>query len=125
MTKLLIDGCLHPSLVPMAQNTGVVAVHVSYMGLSGLKDWELMKVIADGEYTFVANNRSDFLALYNREVVHAGLIVITPNVEPAQQGELFQAALEYMGGRDPMNTVIEADYVTEGVKCRQYRFPAG
>jgi len=82
-----------------------------------------MKEIAAREYTFVTNNRSDFLALYNREAVHAGLIVIAPSVGPAQQRELFEAALGHIGAQDPMNTVTGVDYVGEVVKIRQYRFP--
>ena len=84
-----------------------------------------MKLIAEREFTFVTNNRSDFLALYNREDVHAGLIVIAPSVGPAQQRELFDAALRHTGAEDPMNTVIEADYAGDVVKIRQYRFPRG
>jgi hypothetical protein len=45
------------------------------------------------DYTFVTNNRSDFLALYRRTPLHAGLVIIVPNVEPALQRQLFEAAL--------------------------------
>jgi predicted nuclease of predicted toxin-antitoxin system len=91
MAKLLIDECQHTSLVELAQMAGHVADHVNYMGLSGSKDWELMSVVREKEYTLVTNNRSDFLALYGREGIHAGLIVIVPSVRPAQQRELFRA----------------------------------
>lgn len=55
-----------------------------------------MKVIAEGGYRFVTNNRSDFLAMYNRQAIHAGLIVIVPSVRPARQADLFRAALAYL-----------------------------
>ncbi|MGC2297723.1 MAG: hypothetical protein WA476_02895 [Acidobacteriaceae bacterium] len=53
------------------------------------------------------------------------LIVIAPSVGPAQQGELFQAALGHIGTQDPMNTVTEVDYTGEAIKIRQYLFPRG
>jgi predicted nuclease of predicted toxin-antitoxin system len=59
--KLLIDECLHTSLVSVAHSAGHSADHVSHRGLGGLKDWQLMRVIREQEYTFVTNNRSAFL----------------------------------------------------------------
>ena len=46
--------------------------------------------IRSDEYTFVTNNRTDFTARYSREELHAGLVIIVPNVVPARQRELFQ-----------------------------------
>jgi predicted nuclease of predicted toxin-antitoxin system len=123
MAKLLIDECLHTSLVDLAHRAGHAADHVTHLGLGGAKDWQLMPVIREREYAFVTNNGSDFMALYGREAVHAGLIVIVPNVPPARQRELLQAALEHAGERDLTNTVIEVDYRAEAVECREYRFP--
>ena len=65
--KLLIDECLHTSLVELAHAAGHAADHVNYLGLGGLKDWQLMGTIRQQDYTFVTNNRSDFLALHGRE----------------------------------------------------------
>lgn len=78
--KLLIDECLHTSLVELAHAAGHVADHVNYLGLGGLKDWQLMATIRQQEYTFVTNNRSDFLALHGREPLHAGVIIVVPSV---------------------------------------------
>jgi predicted nuclease of predicted toxin-antitoxin system len=125
MAKLLIDECQHTSLVELAQMAGHVADHVNYMGLSGSKDWEPMSVVREKEYTLVTNNRSDFLALYGREGIHAGLVVIAPSVRPAQQRELFQAVLKHIGGRDLTNTVIEVDFHDAAIECREYRLPPG
>lgn len=72
--KLLIDECLHTSLVTAAHSAGHSADHVSHRGLGGLKDWQLMRVIREQEYTFVTNNRSDFLDLHAKERLHAGVI---------------------------------------------------
>jgi predicted nuclease of predicted toxin-antitoxin system len=125
MVKLLIDECLHTSLVDLAYQAGYAADHVIYLGLSGSKDWQLRSVIREREYTFVTNNRSDFLALYAHEAVHTGLIVIVPNVPPGRQRELFRAALQQIGGRELTNTVIEVDFRDGAVECREYRFPPG
>jgi hypothetical protein len=35
------------------------------------------------DYTFVTNNRTDFIALYAKEELHAGLVIIVPNVTPS------------------------------------------
>jgi hypothetical protein len=50
-----------------------------------------MRVIGEQDYTIVPNNRSDFLDLHGKEPLHAGVIVIVPNVVPSQQRELFAA----------------------------------
>jgi hypothetical protein len=55
-----------------------IADHVNYLGLGSSKDWELMKLIVEQDYTFVTNNRTDFLALYQRVSLHAGLVIIHP-----------------------------------------------
>jgi predicted nuclease of predicted toxin-antitoxin system len=125
MPGLLIDECLHTSLVEVAHTAGYAADHVTYLGLGGSKDWQLRSVIREREYTFVTNNASDFLALYGREAVHAGLIVIVPSAPPARQRELFWAVLQHIGGRDLTNTVVEVDFRGGRVECREYRFPPG
>jgi predicted nuclease of predicted toxin-antitoxin system len=121
--KLLIDECLHTSLVTIAHAAGHTADHVAHRGLSGLKDWQLMQVIREQEYTFVTNNRSDFLDLHGKEPLHAGVIVIVPNVIPSQQRELFTAALKHIGTRDLTNTVVEVRFVGNDIQCSEYELP--
>ena len=121
--KLLIDECLHTSLVGIAHSAGHTADHVAHRGLGGLKDWQLMQVIREQEYTFVTNNRSDFLALHGKEALHAGVIVIVPNVIPSQQRELFAAALKHIGTRDLTNTVVEVRFVGDEIRCSEYELP--
>lgn len=120
--KLLIDECLHTSLVSVA-HSGHSADHVSHRGLGGLKDWQLMRVIREQEYTFVTNNRSDFLSLHGKEPLHAGVIVIVPNVAPLQQQELFTAALRHIGTRDLTNAVVEVRFVKDEIQCSEYELP--
>jgi predicted nuclease of predicted toxin-antitoxin system len=121
--KVLIDECLHTSLVTVAHAAGHSADHVSHRGLGGLKDWQLMRVIRDQEYTFVTNNRSDFLDLHGKEPLHAGVVVIVPNVVPLQQRELFSAALQHIGTRDLTNMVVEVLLVGDDIQCSEYELP--
>jgi predicted nuclease of predicted toxin-antitoxin system len=121
--KLLIDECLHTSLVELAHAAGHVADHVIYRGLGGSKDWQLMATIRQEDYTFVTNNRSDFLHLHGQEPLHAGVIIVVPSVAPVGQRELFSAALEHIGARDLINTVIEVKYVRNRIACSEYALP--
>jgi len=121
--RLLIDECLHTSLVAIAHQAGHACDHVNFIGLSGYKDWQLMDRIRAGGYTFVTNNRVDFAALYNREEIHAGLIIIMPNVTPRLQGELFRAALAHIGRREPVNALLEVDMTDAGITCREFLYP--
>lgn len=123
MAKLLIDECLHTSLLKLAHEAGHTADHVNYLGLGSSKDWDLMRLILDRDYTFVTNNRTDFLALYGRAQLHAGLLIIVPNVMPALQRELFQAALRFIGERELINAVVEVEYRGKEIECRQYPMP--
>lgn len=82
-----------------------------------------MQVIREQEYTFVTNNRADFLALHGKEPLHAGVIVIVPNVIPSQQRELFTTALKHIGTRDVTNTVVEVRFVGDDIQCSEYEFP--
>jgi hypothetical protein len=45
------------------------------------------------EFVFVTNNARDFRKLMAEAELHAGLIVIVPNVRPIAQSELFERAL--------------------------------
>lgn len=103
--KFLIDECPHTSLVQVAQAAGYPADHVNFLSLGGLKDWQLLPVIRERDFTFVTNNGPDFLALLGKEPLHPGIIVIVPNVTPVLQRELYQAALDHIGARDLTNVV--------------------
>ena len=55
MAKLLIDECLHTSLLKLAHEAGHTTDHVNHLGLGSSKDWDLMKLILNRDYTFVTN----------------------------------------------------------------------
>jgi hypothetical protein len=59
---------------------------------------------------FVTNNARGFRKLMGESELHAGLIVITPNVTPSVQRQLFEPALGEVGKLpDMINMVIEID----------------
>ena len=121
--KFLIDECHHTSLVAVAHAAGHQCDHVNFLGLSGSKDWQLTNEIRVGDYTFVTNNRTDFIALYGKEELHAGLVIIVPNVTPSLQRELFRTALRHIGDRDLMNVVLEVELAGSSAVFREYMFP--
>lgn len=122
--NFLIDECLHTSLVTIARERGHVADHVSWLGLSGTADWDLMPIIIGRDLTFVTNNASDFRRLYRSEPIHAGLVIIVPNVRPAFQRALFMALLEYLGDNvDLVNEAIEVRLERDEIQIDRYGLP--
>ena len=87
--KFLVDECLHTSLVVVAHEAGHVCDHVNFLGLGGYKDWQLMAKIRAEDCTLVTNNRADFVALFAKEALHSGLLIILPSVTPLLQRQLF------------------------------------
>ncbi|MBI2687370.1 MAG: DUF5615 family PIN-like protein [Acidobacteria bacterium] len=122
--RFLIDECLHESLVGVAHDAGFEAMHVNHLGLSGKPDWSLAERIVHGEFTFVTNNRVDFIRLFGKMELHAGLIIIVPNAVPDLQQALFRAALKFVEGKDLVNSVIEVTLKTGTVLCVRYDLPA-
>jgi predicted nuclease of predicted toxin-antitoxin system len=119
----LIDECLHTSLVKVATDRLYEAYHVAHLGMSGLKDHEVMPRIRDKDFTLVTNNAIDFRRLFQQEQIHAGLIIIVPNVAPAIQRALLAAALDYVGDRDLVNRVIEINLIAVGTDIKEYEVP--
>ena len=123
--KFLIDECLHTSLVEVAVERGHEATHVNYRGLSGVQDWNLMAPIREGQFTFVTNNAADFRRLYAREELHAGLIIVVPQVPPAEQRTLFDALLsEFEEDEELLNEVIEITIDGDDILFTRYDPPA-
>lgn len=118
--NFLIDECLHTSLVEVAIARGHEATHVTYRGLSGVQDWNLMAPIREGDFTFVTNNAKDFRRLYAREELHAGLVILIPNVPPADQRALFDVVLDDIAGGDLINEALEIQVVEGEVEIIRY-----
>ena len=121
--RFLIDECLHTSLVEIAARRGHTARHVNWLGLSGETDWNLMLHIVAEDFTFVTNNARDFRKLYGRQQLHAGLIIIVPQVVPDRQRVLFDAVLDEIGLEEPVNEMIEVELEDGAAVITRYELP--
>jgi predicted nuclease of predicted toxin-antitoxin system len=120
----LIDENLSPCLTATAQAFGHPAFHINHRGWSSLSDPEVLRHMLDEDLTLVTNNWDDFRPMLIRAAVHAGVVVILPNVRRDRQIELFTAALSAIGDHDPpldmVNTVLE---VHEDGRVVRYSLP--
>lgn len=124
--RFLIDECLHTSLVDVARQHGHEAHHVNWLGLSGATDRGLMRRIVEEDFTFVTNNAADFRRLYARQEVHAGPVIIVPQVSPARQRALFSSLFDTLDPEDALlNEVIEISLDGEDVVVTRYELPEG
>jgi predicted nuclease of predicted toxin-antitoxin system len=137
--KLLIDECLSEGLTKIARGRGhPESSHVRWIGKAGAKDWELLPVILDGDWTFVTKNSVDFRGPadtpgsqgeYRKVMLHAGLICLNGPIgmDLDMQIELFQAALDALDEHDDLiNRVLEVTLDTAGthaVNCYRSRAP--
>lgn len=122
--EFLIDECLHTSLVEVAQDRGHQASHVNWLGLSGTTDWDLMPRILEGDFTFVTNNAADFRRLHGQEELHAGLVILIPQVPPSLQRQLFETLLETLDPEEHLiNEVIEISVADGEVVFDRYALP--
>jgi predicted nuclease of predicted toxin-antitoxin system len=92
--KFLIDECLSPNIVTVANDRGFEAYHVAHRGWGGCTDRRLLQHLLEEELVLVTNNRDDFLDLVSGVELHPGLLVILPNVRRAGQIALFGRGLE-------------------------------
>ncbi len=119
----LIDECLHPSLVGVAEERSHQAHHLVYLGMQGWQDPDVFKRAAERDYTLVTNNAADFRRLYAGIDLHAGLIIVVPNVTPTKQRALFEAVLDHLGNRALVNTVVEVGFENHQIAIIEYDLP--
>jgi predicted nuclease of predicted toxin-antitoxin system len=104
--RFLIDECLSIDLVSVASGVGHEAQHVAHVGKAGSKDWNVVRYASDGDFVLVTNNASDFRRLYGKRPLHAGLVIIIPNVSRIIQQRLFRGALDVLVAMgEPINRV--------------------
>lgn len=119
--RFLIDECLHDSLPQRCWDAGYEAHHVNHLNLNGTKDPALMPIIAAESFTFVTNNARDFRRLFRLQELHAGLVILLPQVPPAEQSELLEAALaELVVNDDLVNQTLEVDYFEDGIRVQRF-----
>ncbi len=111
MIRLLIDECLSPALAKLANDRGIEATHVNYLGLNGFEDRALVPIILARDFTLVTHNRGDFVRIYRSLGLHAGLIVILPKVKRDEQQALLGLALDAIeaAANDMVNQLVEVD----------------
>lgn len=137
MQKILIDENLSPSLATDAQQRGFLCSHVNHLGKTGTKDWELKRIILDGDWTFVTNNSIDFrgpadnpgsTGEYADVRLHAGLVSIDApfGLNLSLQRQLFGLILdELVKNGDLTNQLLQVDVKKDGrVELERIALPA-
>lgn len=134
--KFLIDECLSPELAQMARNRGHgESSHVIWIGRGGIKDWDLLPIVLDGDWTLVTRNSYDFRGpddaagaggQYQRAEIHPGLICLNgpEGMDLEMQRELFEAVLDEIDDdADLVNKVLEVTVETaDAVEIRIERY---
>jgi len=106
----LFDECLTPDLVAVAIAAGHPAFHVNHLGLTSRSDRAVALAALEGDYVLVTNNRLDFIKIYRNFDVHAGLVVIIPNVTARRQRVLFGSIIDHLRGEASLvNKLVEID----------------
>jgi hypothetical protein len=134
--KLLIDECLSPELAKRAQSRGHGnSSHVVWLKRSGWKDWNLMRFILEGDWTFVTRNALDFRGpasepgskgTYADVEIHAGLICLNgpEGMNLDMQLELFELALDEISDGDLVNNVLEITLREDSlIRVSRYALP--
>ena len=137
MQKILIDENLSPSLTADAQKKGFLCSHVNHLGKTGTKDWELKRVILEGDWTFITNNSTDFRGPatepgssgeYADVRLHAGLVCIDApfGLNLDLQRQIFGLILDELSKNgDLINQVLQVDVRRDGrVQLERFALPA-
>ena len=138
--RFLADECLSQELAKLALARGHFdSSHVAWIGKRGMKDWNLMTVVLDGDWTFVTRNAYDFRGpkdapgskgLYGSIELHPGLVCLTAmDMSLDLQLDLFEIALDELALRpDLINQVLEINAdAADPAECevRRYSLPVG
>jgi hypothetical protein len=135
--KFLIDECLSPMLARQAVAAGYAgSTCVRDRGLAGTKDWELVRVVVEEDFTLVTHNSVDFRGKgaqepaghYGALEIHAGLVCLNSALKMSipRQCELFRVALEELARRpDLVNASLEVFEQEDGtIEVEIYDIPA-
>jgi hypothetical protein len=135
--KLFIDECLSNELTRIAIGRGYgESSSVTFRGLGGTKDWDLVPIVVAEDFTLVTKNSVDFRGranapggkgLYKDLGIHAGLICLNGPVgmDLDMQVELFEVALDELEriGRDLINKCLEVTVVDAEIEVVIYELP--
>ena len=107
---------------------------MTWIGKRGWKDWQLKRIILDGDWTFVTKNSIDFRGpqdapgskgQYADVTIHAGLICLNGPVgmELDLQLEMFEAALDELDlATDLVNEILEVSLSDSGDEFELVRY---
>ena len=102
-------------------------MHVTWLGLRSRKDWSIVHRAIDDGYVLVTNNTTDFMSLFRRQKVHAGLVCLNVAhglMSLGVQQRLFALALDRLGDSEPVNEVLEITLLEDrSVKIERYDLP--
>ena len=122
--RFLVDECLSVELVTVAAEAGYEAHYVAHVGKAGWKDWNVLRHACENDFVLVTNNAADFRKLYAEESLHAGLVILIPNVPADLQKCLFKSAVNKLTAYgEPINHVLEVDLDGEDVMFDLYELP--
>ncbi|WP_437361769.1 DUF5615 family PIN-like protein [Inquilinus limosus] len=110
----------------MAHQRGYAAQTLVDLGKAGLKDWDVMKVVAMHDLVLVTNNVIDFLALYRLQTIHPGVALLKGSIHGRDaQCRAFAALLDAVDlDPDLVNQVVEVTAgTTKGWSIRRYPLP--
>lgn len=127
--KFLIDECLSPDLAMLARERGFhESTHVIWLGMRSRTDRSIVRRAVDDGFVLVTNNTVDFMTLYEREEIHAGLVCL--NMAPGQmrldvQKSLFLLVINRLANAEPVNEALEVTLDAQGViTVERYIFPS-
>jgi hypothetical protein len=103
----LLDEHLTPALRVVGARLGALVLHVNDIGLAGHGDSKITQEAFERSAILVTRNAIDFLRLYRERELHAGLIVILPDLDFVQQLRVFeQVVVRVAPGEDLVNKVL-------------------
>lgn len=109
--KLLIDENLSPVLARWANESGVFASSVIYVGLQGKPDINIWRYAFENDLVVVTVNVADFIALAKGVELHPGVIVFREaGLDRLTQWARLQECLAYVETHcagDLLNKVLE------------------
>jgi predicted nuclease of predicted toxin-antitoxin system len=124
--RFLIDECVSPALVPLAEASGHEAYHLAHLGRTGSEDWQIVEFALTRDMVLVTNNASDFRRLYAVSELHPGLVILVPNVARETQLRLFRAALARLRViGELVNKALEVHFRGDDVIFDEYEWPRG
>jgi hypothetical protein len=113
--RFLIDENLSPKLVVPARARGYEAMHVNHLGLRTETDWDLLKVVVEGDWVLVTNNAIEFRGRYRDVELHPGVVFLVPAVRGSEQVRLSEAAPEQIRHQpDMVNRALDVTLGRDG-----------